>query len=468
MKSLQVSPWAMIWFGFILIFLCITPDLQGKTVLSFGSTAVGSSTTIQSDGIVDAGRDRKFSWEGSVGYSCMDLLENPWLNLSLSANIALDFASDQRIAVGDLTGLPALRLLLNPLEFPYSSLPCTFSLSSPMGKIPLISTGASAPLEGMVYTVSRPSGFFLASFVFLPVFSLGGTRGGGFVSLFNTTAGKLEVGGCHSVRDNMGSFPDEILYGRYPFTHGSFFQAFFRSNPLILAYSQQHDSTIQALCNLSYSHDIALGGGFVQGMSLILSTGLIKVVWEKQSLPVVSGSPVSRIPLGDTYLQGRTLLGISCTSRFLRVDWEMNEKLWYVAPYAGSYQKKNHGTTAEVTYMGDSGSIGVELSTEISFNDTGTRICKREVSVTFQSIIGSVSTKITPYFRQVEGSVPSVALSGGIEGNLREGLSWGSSFQLGQQSSTLTMSASYTHGAIRIACGIDELRRMNLSITIDR
>ncbi len=468
MRHSQTYSWRFIPFCFIIILLCVAPELKGRMVISLGTASNGSYLTILGEGAVSLGTERTFSWEGLLGSTCMDLLENPRQTLSLSATIALDFAPGQRISMGDLGGLPALRLLLSPLEFPYSNLPRTFSSSSSLGKIPLVATDAVSSHEGLVYVFSRQSGLYAASFVFSPVFSPSGARGGGFVSLSDTSVGKLELGGCYAVRENVEVIPDEILYGRYPFTKGSFLQVLLRSNPLTTSFIRLHDTTLQTLVNLSYSHDPKLGGGILQGMSLIVNVGLLKVVWEMQSLPYVSGSPLSRIPSGDTYLQNRRLLELSHVSRFLSVDWRMNEKLWHLAPYSGSHQKRNYATTAGVTYFCGIGSFRFEQSTDISWNATGTWKRTSQASVTLQAKIGTVSTRLTPSYIHATNGDSMVSLQGGFQGELRGGLTWEASFRMGQKTTTLTMKALYVREQYRFECVLDELRRINLSFTIDR
>ena len=468
MKRSQAYPWGFIFLSFIVSLILVAPELRGRTVFSLGTASNGSHGAINSEGSVAIGSERKFSWEGVVGYTCMDLLEEPRQSLALSATVALDIARGQRISMGDLGSLPALRLLLNPLEFPYSNLPKTYNVASSMGKIQFFPKKDISPLDGMAYVFAGNREFHLTSFIFNPVFTSGGARGGGFVSIFSTSTGKLELGGCHSVRTGMLDIPDEIPYGRFPFSEGTFLRVMLRSNPLAVSLIRPNDFMLQTLVNLSYSHDPKLGGGMLQGMSFVLNVGLLKVVWETQSLPQISGSPSSRIPSGDTYLQARKVLELSCTSRFLQVDWKMNEKLWYIAPYSASYQKKTYATTAKVTYSGSFGSLCIEQSSDISWNDAGDRKCTMEASISMQTKIGGVLTKLTPTYNQTEGGDPRVSLLAGFQGQIWKGISWGGSIRAGQKSTTLAMKVIYTHGKYRFQGELDELRRLNFSLTIDR
>lgn len=461
----------LVFTGLFIVGLGIPlhADLEDVSV-SFRNLREGWAVSGACDGELKDRQGNVLSWQGGFDAWMGDLLQDPRAAVTLQGTCGLTISPVVTIALGSLDGCVPLGLLLDPLSFPYSSLPGFKVKTADPGVFNKTSTGTTADNEGLVVSFIANSGRCgVYPFILIPLADNQGNWGGGVGTMLQTPVGYLNLGSFFSEPASTSTIScgdDQLFYGGLPFTRGRFIQAAFQSHPQGFSIFEQDDGLFKSSVHVSYGWDPDLGDSLVHGYLLAGRLGVLTSIWECQYVPKNLGRRSRGMETAKTSVYAQQRFTLSSHVRWLEATWYVQEKVWRLDPYANSYQKRKLQTQGTFTVSLPCGSLQMYSRMQMEWdafgNCGGVHLMGTSLQVEIQEVCVHLASSAT-----CKDGLWSFGADMDLNG-LYRGVRWGISININRNSTELDLGVDIPWKNASIHVEVDAMRNLTLALAIHR
>lgn len=452
----------------LLLFHSLTVCYAAEGLVKLSGTSEGTGIESSVSTTLDVGIVGTLTFDAGFELGFLDLLVADRTKSTFYGGFRFDTLSAVSLVFGDLKGIPALRLIIEPHLFPYRGSIKSLEAQPEILRIPLVREASGVFTAGITTRVPLGMSGTLFPFWFTPLVQSGNLHGGGVEAILHTPVGCITLGGCMAGRFLPSEPADELFYGGYPSRWGSYLQFSLSMLPQKFRLPIVGRGECEFRFQIFGMHDGSLGEGMSYSSCIWFEIEAFKVVWDLQRIPMVFGTPGSVIPKVDTSILKENQLSLISTVKNLSVSWIFQERIWRPSPYASDYQKRTVSTHAALDFIQKETVFGGDLRSEVIWMVTGIR--KRNVSVTLrlESRMSEVRIVLKPTCVFSTDVVPDIQLDCTIERLSPAGIAW--EVNLGFRADTVRMvlSAEYEWEDKQVKITCDDLRRVSLSLAIDR
>ena len=447
---------------------CISMPIPAQTLCMVSSSLDGVLFEGSGSAAMDFGVAGQLSLQAGVSLAVLDLLEPERVAFTYRGGMSLDTSLAFSLAFGDLSGIPAIRLLLDPHGFPAGSSIQSLQEELKITPISFDPADESTLTVGLATRIPLGSDATIFPFCFTPLLQKGNSRGGGAQAILHSPTGLLTLGACFAGR-SLGADPgDELFYGAYPSWQGLFLQLSIIMHPhgfsLPVVGTGEWVSRFQVFSML----DSSLGQGVSYSSHVGIKNEACSLTWDIQHLPIVMGSPVIGEPQVDTSILQEMKLELASAAGPMTVLWRITEKIWRPSPYASDHQKRMISTYTSLDFTKAEVSIGVDLRMDASWKVNGMLVHTGSLDLHFGLEVDDVRMLWKPSCAVAADSELELKLDCTIERRFHNGIVLEAAIYSRDENVRIVLGAVYEREDTQVKVMCDSLRKVSLSLTIGR
>jgi hypothetical protein len=446
----------------------LDPTLAAEGMIMVSGTSMGTKIESSVAATMDLGAVGTVSLIAGLELATQDLLEAEQALITFDGGFRFDLPEGGSLSFGDVAGVPALRLLIEPHLFPSGDSVGLLAKIPKVNKIP-ISHAENGPFTvGLTATIPLGALGTISPFLFTPLVDSENLRGGGVALILPTSGGILSLGACYAGRSLLAEPLDELFYGGYPSEQGSYLQFSFTTLPWTFHLPCIGDGEWESRFQLFGMHDARLGHGVSHSSRLQVEIGTLSVVWEYQRLPIALGTPGLALVKADTSPMKEDRLSLTSSFGDFEISWIFTDKVWRPSPYASDYQKRTVSTLAVLDFFLAGILVGCDIRSEVAWLVTGARSRTGSVGLRFDRQWDEVRIVLKPTCTFSLDAVVEIKLDCAIVKNPDEGIAWDATFGFKAETVWIVLAARYgwEDKLIKVSC--DSSRKISLSLAIGR
>jgi len=418
--------------------------------------------------VMDLGTVGTVSVQGGVSLAIQDLLESERVGITTRIGLSFDSSSVLSFAFGDLLGIPAIGLLLEPHGFPNQGSIQSLQKNLQVPPISLDPGDDSLFAVGLATRIPLGLDALIFPFCFTPLAQRGNPRGGGVEAILPTPNGFLTLGACLAGRSLNADAGDELFYGAYPSQRGLFVQFSIIMLPHRFILPMVGIGGWNSSLQIFTMQDTFLGQGVSYSSHVGIDIASWSLAWDFQLLPIVMGTPATAVPKADTSILQEMQLELASVTGPIAVVWKVTEKIWRPSPYASDYQKRTISTQTTLDFTKAEVTAGCELREETHWMVDGMLKHTGSLALHFGLQVDDVRLELNPVCAFATGSALEMKLDCTLERQFRNGILWEGAIYFKQENVRIVLSAAYEEADIRVKVTCDSLRKVSISLTIGR
>lgn len=463
----QISLSSFVLMVLLLNFASVSSfPLEAQGMLKFSGTVEGMASEGSFASKMDLGVVGTLEVQGGCKFTAQDLLAQNPTRLTFSGGFGFVTPSAYSLIFGDLSGLPAVGLLINPHLFPYTGSILALEKQPQLVPIPFDRGDADSFTVGIASQVPMGPIATIFPFLFTPLINPENLRGGGVQSILRSSIGFITLGACLTGRSFASEPADELFYGGYPSRRGAFLQfsvqLFQQSFHVPILGEGRWASRFQ----LFGIQDSSLGLGVSYNSQVELGVESFSLTWDNQHLPIIVGAPGIGIPQADTSILHESQLNLVSATGKTTVSLNLTDRVWRPSPYARDHQKRTVASHTALDFNIADILIGCHLRSEVSWMVNGN--IKRTGSLTlgFEHQVDDVRIVVEPAVLFTADLAPVMELDVTFGCHPRARVSWEAAIRYKPETVKIALMAGYEWDGAQVKVICDSLRKLSLSLTI--